>query len=147
LEHFEEAGYSLLRLTAKGRDWLSAHPQAPAAGTQPRPAASTAAHPQDETQKPTSPDADTGAEEYDKDLFERLRTWQLAVARETGKAPFMVVPLSTLKQIAACRPANLQELAAIKGIGPHKLEQYGPAIIAIIADQRAPSAAEEGAVL
>jgi ATP-dependent DNA helicase RecQ len=65
-----------------------------------------------------------------------LRAWQLAEARESGKAPFFVFPLSVLKQIAALRPSTLDELAEIKGVGPVKLKRYGPEILRILSSFR-----------
>lgn len=40
----------------------------------------------------------------------------------------------------ASRPATLDELSAIKGIGPHKLEQYGQAVLAILGVEQPPPA-------
>jgi ATP-dependent DNA helicase RecQ len=75
--------------------------------------------------------------DYDKGLFERLRAWRLEEAREKSKPPYVIFHDVVLKQIAACQPATLGELAAIKGIGPHKMEQYGQVVLAIIAGWKA----------
>ena len=46
-----------------------------------------------------------------------------------------VIPLdSVLQHIAAARPHTLDELAAIKGIGPVRLKKYGRAVIALLRD-------------
>jgi superfamily II DNA helicase RecQ len=39
-----------------------------------------------------------------------------------------------LHDITLARPTSLDELAAIKGVGPAKLQQYGAAILGVIAD-------------
>jgi ATP-dependent DNA helicase RecQ len=52
-----------------------------------------------------------------------------------GKPPFVIFHDATLKRIAACRPTDLDGLAAIKGVGPHKLEQYGQSVLAIVAGE------------
>ena len=72
---------------------------------------------------------------YDESLFERLRAWRLETAREMDKPPYIVFHNAVLKRLAAARPATLADLAAIKGIGPHKLEHYGQAVLAIVAGQ------------
>lgn len=69
--------------------------------------------------------------DYDESLFEQLRAWRLQVAHEIAKPPYIIFHDVVLKRIAASRPRTLEELLAIKGVGPHKLEQYGPAVLAI----------------
>jgi superfamily II DNA helicase RecQ len=43
---------------------------------------------------------------------------------------------TVLQRIAAARPQNEGELAEIKGIGPRKLAQYGPAILDVVNSER-----------
>jgi ATP-dependent DNA helicase RecQ len=69
----------------------------------------------------------------DKALFERLRAWRLETAKAAGVPPFVVAHDSLLKSLAAARPQSEGELTAIKGIGPKRLAQYGPAILALVA--------------
>jgi hypothetical protein len=108
----------------------------------PRPPASPAApvwpSATPETTAPTAPPAETSAapipppvEQYDPDLFERLRTWRLDAAQQQGQKAFYVFPDATLKRIAAARPQTAEELQAVKGVGPKKLEQYGQAVLDI----------------
>jgi len=40
---------------------------------------------------------------------------------------------ATLRDIAAARPASLEALRAISGVGARKLEAYGAAILALTA--------------
>lgn len=115
LAYYERGDYRLLRLTERGRAWLEA----------PRPVPSPA---------PSPPTARRPAE-YDKSLFEQLRGWRLEKAKEMGKAPYVIFWDAVLKAIAASRPTTLNELAAIKGIGPRKLEQYGAAVLDIVNDE------------
>jgi ATP-dependent DNA helicase RecQ len=116
LEYKEKAGYQLLCLTDKGKAWLDA------AGSNTPPVAASA-----------SPLDSNCPEHYDNSVFEALRTWRLKKAQEIAKPPFVVMHDTTLKAIAASMPATLGELAAIRGIGPHKLEQYGAEILEIMA--------------
>jgi ATP-dependent DNA helicase RecQ len=74
---------------------------------------------------------------YDEILFQSLRTWRLDTARELDIPPFVVFHDAVLKRIAASRPASHEELDAIRGIGPRKLEQYAQAVLAIVAEHEA----------
>jgi superfamily II DNA helicase RecQ len=47
-------------------------------------------------------------------------------------SPYFILQRATLRRIAALRPANLNELASIKGIGPSKLEKYGQEVLALV---------------
>jgi ATP-dependent DNA helicase RecQ len=70
---------------------------------------------------------------YDEGLFQRLRAWRKQVAQEQERPAFTVAHDTTLREIAACQPGTSQELLAIPGIGPRKLELYGAAILALVA--------------
>ncbi len=71
-------------------------------------------------------------QEADLELFERLRAWRAAVAREEEMAAFMVLHDKTLRHIAAMRPASLDALEAIPGIGPAKLERWGRKLLEVV---------------
>lgn len=64
-------------------------------------------------------------------LFERLRTLRRELAQ--GKPAYVVFDDKTLRSIADARPTTLRELAAIRGVGPAKLEQYGQAFLDALA--------------
>jgi DNA helicase-2/ATP-dependent DNA helicase PcrA len=68
----------------------------------------------------------------DEDLFERLREWRLRTAGEQKVPAYVVLTDATLTALAERRPASTAELAGIAGIGPRKLELYGPAVLALI---------------
>src|SRR5207249_1385478 len=67
-------------------------------------------------------------------LFEALRAWRLGVAREAGMAPFMVASDRTLRDIARLRPRTPDELALAYGIGRHKADRYGAAVLRVVAE-------------
>ena len=80
-----------------------------------------------------APDAQAeSAGPADPALFERLRRWRSEVARRQGIAAFMVFPDRTLNELAARKPADLPELAAVSGVGPAKLGLYGQALLDLI---------------
>ncbi|WP_100445603.1 ATP-dependent DNA helicase UvrD2 [Glycomyces xiaoerkulensis] len=68
----------------------------------------------------------------DEELFERLREWRLAAARDGGKPAFTVFTDVTLVAIAERCPASDGELAALHGIGRSKLDKYGPAVLSLV---------------
>lgn len=71
----------------------------------------------------------------DEELYERLREWRRTVAAEQQVPAYVVFTDATLAALAERRPSTEAELAAIGGIGPRKLEQYGPAVRALVTGQ------------
>jgi ATP-dependent DNA helicase RecQ len=67
-------------------------------------------------------------------VFERLRAWRTAVAKELGMPPYVIFHDSTLRQIAAAPPATLAGLALVNGVGETKLAKYGQQILEVLAD-------------
>jgi ATP-dependent DNA helicase RecQ len=57
------------------------------------------------------------------------------IARESGVPPYVVFHDSTLREIAAARPATLAELGRLQGIGAAKLERFGEAMLAVVRSQ------------
>lgn len=64
-------------------------------------------------------------------LFERLRAWRAATAKEAGLPAYVVFHDATLRQVAATRPTTRDQLAGISGLGAAKLEKYGDALLAV----------------
>jgi ATP-dependent DNA helicase RecQ len=67
-------------------------------------------------------------------IFEALREARRAIAAEAGVPPYVVFHDSTLRGIAEARPSSLGELSRIAGVGETKLERYGAAMLAALAD-------------
>ena len=67
-------------------------------------------------------------------VFERLRAWRTSVAKELGMPPYVIFHDSTLRFIAASSPSTLDELRQINGVGATKLDKYGQAILAVLAE-------------
>jgi ATP-dependent DNA helicase RecQ len=76
-----------------------------------------------------------GAElpEGSRGLFEKLREWRAAVAREQGVPAYIVFGDATLRGIAVTRPGSLEELGTISGVGEKKLESYGSGVLEVVA--------------
>ena len=65
----------------------------------------------------------------DEGLFERLRAWRLERARADEVPAFVVLHDATLRELATAKPASEQDLAAVKGFGPTKLERYADDVL------------------
>jgi ATP-dependent DNA helicase RecQ len=76
-------------------------------------------------------------------LFERLRVWRAGEAREGGVPAYIVFGDATLRGIALTRPTSTAELAAISGVGEKKLEQYGAALLEVVAAEHGDSLSSE----
>jgi ATP-dependent DNA helicase RecQ len=67
------------------------------------------------------------------DVFERLRAWRAAVAKDQGMPAYVIFHDATLRQIAAESPSSLAELGTISGVGEAKLTRYGQQILDLLA--------------
>jgi ATP-dependent DNA helicase RecQ len=67
-------------------------------------------------------------------LFETLRDWRRAEAQSQSVPAYVIFQDRTLAEIAAARPRNLDQLAAIPGVGRTKLERYGAAVLRLLGD-------------
>ena len=72
-----------------------------------------------------------------KPLFERLRAWRLEAARRHGVPAYVIFHDATLMEIARVRPASLDTLRAIPGVGARKLEAYGGEIVGLMSESGA----------
>jgi DNA helicase-2/ATP-dependent DNA helicase PcrA len=63
---------------------------------------------------------------------QKLREWRLERAKRDAVPPYVVFHDAVLHAIAHARPATLGDLAQIAGIGPAKLERYGPEVLAAL---------------
>ena len=69
------------------------------------------------------------------DLFDRLAEVQQQLARgEDGTGKFLSCTHTTLRAIAERRPRTLADLARIQGMGEAKVDRFGEAFLAVIAD-------------
>jgi superfamily II DNA helicase RecQ len=69
----------------------------------------------------------------DAGLAAELRAWRLRRAREDAVPAYVVLHDATLAELAARKPRSQGELAAVKGLGPAKLERYGDELLALLA--------------
>jgi ATP-dependent DNA helicase RecQ len=71
----------------------------------------------------------------DRRLFDRLRALRKQLADEHGLPPYVIFHDATLRELALERPASLEALARIRGIGEAKLSRYGERFIEAIREQ------------
>lgn len=91
--------------------------------------------------EPVTTDADleataaevTGAEDADVAARRhRLEVWRRETASEGGTPAYIVFSNDTLAKIAEANPRTLEELGRVRGVGPVKLERYGPAVLELL---------------
>ena len=120
-----EGDYGTLLLTNasnevlyRGRQVRLRHdPARPGRLPRPRPAGSRG-----ETAAAAVPEADAA-------VFEQLRAWRAAAAKEGGVPAYVIFHDATLRQIAALAPSTLAELGTVSGVGETKLARYGQQIL------------------
>ena len=73
----------------------------------------------------------------DDSLFERLRALRKQLAVESGLPPYVIFHDSTLREMAEHMPLDLDQFAALPGVGHAKLARYGERFIAAVREHRA----------
>ena len=68
-------------------------------------------------------------------LFELLRAWRSSEAQAQGVPAYIVFGDATLRGISVTKPTTLAELGTISGVGEKKLDQYGEALLAVVASE------------
>ncbi len=81
------------------------------------------------SKKPAAERPDLSAD--DTVLFESLKAWRRDAA--AGKPAYTVAHDATLETIAASRPASVERLAEIRGIGPAFIERHADDVLKLIA--------------
>ena len=124
-------GYGTLRLTPTSAEVLSGdrtvllRHEAPKA---PRPARAART-----SRRGGAPAAVVGLDQGAAAIFERLRAWRAATAKEQGVPAYVVFHDATLREIATRVPATIDELGTVTGVGVTKRDKYGPDILAALA--------------
>jgi DNA helicase-2/ATP-dependent DNA helicase PcrA len=76
--------------------------------------------------------ATAGTASPDSGTLEALRRWRRERASADGVPAYVVAHDTTLAEIADARPRTLPALRRIRGMGPMKLERYGPEILQVV---------------
>jgi superfamily II DNA helicase RecQ len=67
----------------------------------------------------------------DDSLLAKLKDWRRRASN--GKPAYTIAHNSTLEAIAAQKPATLDELGAIRGVGPAFVARHGEQVLALLA--------------
>lgn len=125
LVEVDQAGHGGLSIAERGRDFLRDKPKlmlrVPGAAK-----ASRGRVPRTQAQALMA--------EGDQGLFQALRQKRMEMARAQNVPPYVIFHDKTLAELAAARPSSRAEMASVPGVGEAKLERYGPAFLAIIAE-------------
>ncbi len=73
------------------------------------------------------------AEESSDPTYLALKRWRRERAKNDEIPAYVVFHNSTLAEIAERRPSTIAELASVPGVGPTKLERYGPEVLEALA--------------
>lgn len=72
--------------------------------------------------------------EADQALFQALRDKRTEFARAQNVPPYVIFHDKTLIELATARPGSRSQMAKIPGVGEAKLDRYGAAFLAVIAE-------------
>ncbi|MFI9309766.1 DNA helicase RecQ [Streptomyces triculaminicus] len=140
-----EGDYGTLVLTDASADVLGSRRQVPLRREPKKPARSSKSAKSSGTGKRAAP-VDLPASAVP--VFEALRAWRAAAAREQGVPAYVIFHDATLREIATARPASLGTLSAVGGVGENKLAKYGEQILEVLTGlgDAGPDAADSPAV-
>jgi RecQ family ATP-dependent DNA helicase len=82
--------------------------------------------------------AETASAELSADaevLAVKLRAWRALEAKRLGVPAFIVLHDKTLQAVARARPSTPNQLLAINGMGPAKVEKFGEALLEVCSAQ------------
>jgi ATP-dependent DNA helicase RecQ len=71
-------------------------------------------------------------QDVDRDLFERLRTVRLEIARARGVPPYVIFHDTTLRDMARLKPTSMEALRNVYGVGERKAADLGETFLAEI---------------
>ena len=131
LHQADEEEYYVVRVTSAGREaWESrAGVELELPGRKrAAPRASTASNSSFGEDEEDVLDAAEGA------LFEKLRGWRRERAQSESVPPYIVFGDKVLREIARQKPADLDALGEVSGIGPAKLEKYGEMVLEVVSE-------------
>jgi len=121
--------YPTLRLTERGRQLLGA--EGPTELALPEPKTKAKAKPAPGPKISHGSGSGSGSA-----VVETLRIWRGKRARERGVPAYLILHNATIDAIAAAEPSTLDELAAVKGMGPAKVAALGSEILELVAKAR-----------
>ncbi|NOR56474.1 MAG: DNA helicase RecQ [Sulfurovum sp.] len=83
-------------------------------------------------QKAESKKKVTYFDDYDVDMYDKLRDLRTQIASQKGIPPYIVFSDKTLKDLSNKQPQDKEEMLAVHGIGEVKFERYGKAFLEVL---------------
>ena len=74
--------------------------------------------------------------EESRQLFEILRKLRLDISRQLEVPPYIIFPDKSLKEMAAVKPANLEDFLQITGVGASKAQRYSEVFLDCIRGEK-----------
>jgi ATP-dependent DNA helicase RecQ len=71
-------------------------------------------------------------DDYDVEMYDRLRELRTEIAAEKGIPPYIVFSDKTLKDLSSRQPQSKEEMLEVHGIGEVKFERYGEAFLKLL---------------
>jgi len=71
-------------------------------------------------------------DDYDVEMYDKLRSLRTQIASEKGIPPYIVFSDKTLKDLSTKQPQSKAEMLEVHGIGDVKFERYGKAFLSLI---------------
>ncbi|HNP16434.1 MAG TPA: RQC domain-containing protein, partial [Terrimesophilobacter sp.] len=65
-------------------------------------------------------------------VFEALRAWRAAAAKEQGVPAYVIFHDATLRELATRHPSSIEELGTVTGVGESKLAKYGDQLLEVL---------------
>jgi DNA helicase-2/ATP-dependent DNA helicase PcrA len=75
----------------------------------------------------------------DPEVLGALRQWRSATAKASGMPAYVIFHDTTLAALACTRPSTPEQLLAVPGLGPVKVDRYGTDLLALLADFGTPA--------
>lgn len=69
----------------------------------------------------------------DKAIYQNLKQWRLDYARANGMPTYMICPDKTLEHLAQSKPATIEALDTIYGLGEAKIKRFGAELLDALA--------------
>jgi ATP-dependent DNA helicase RecQ len=80
----------------------------------------------------SGPSPDIALDPVQESQFEKLKAWRLG--RSEGKPAFTVAANAALEGVLLAKPATLQQLIEVRGIGPAFCERHGESLLQVLAE-------------
>lgn len=75
---------------------------------------------------------DPGAASLEEDLLARLRDVRRVLSQADEVPAYVIAPNRTLEDMARLRPSTRKAMSTVHGMGPRRVEQYGPHFLEVI---------------